>query len=188
MTEADSPLTNPWTTHTSEIRYDNPWLQVTHRTVTTPTGTAGIYGHVHYKNLGVGIIPIDGDDHTWLVGQYRYAVDQYTWEIPEGGCPVGTDPADTARRELQEECGLLAASVELLVECSLSNSVTDEVGLVYIGHDLTSVPTAPDDTEDLALKRLPVTEAIDMAYRGEITDSLSLIGLLRLGLDRQKSR
>lgn len=178
---------NPWVTHTTEVRYDNPWVRVTHRTVTTPTGTAGIYGHVHYKNLGVGIIPIDDQDHTWLVGQYRYAVDEYTWEIPEGGCPVGTDPAETARRELQEECGLLAAKVDLLVECQLSNSVTDELGLVYVGTDLTAVDAAPDDTEDLTLRRLPVAQAISMALRGEITDSLSLLGLLRLGLRRQSA-
>ena len=172
--------TNPWRTASTETVYDNPWIRVSHRHVTTPTGTAGLYGHVHYKSIGVGIIPIDAEDHTWLVGQFRYAHDEYTWEIPEGGCPLGTDPIDTARRELREECGLLAHRIEPLIECSLSNSTTDERGAIFVATDLESTRHDHDETERIELWRLPVYDAIDLAESGTITDSLSLIGLLRL--------
>jgi 8-oxo-dGTP pyrophosphatase MutT (NUDIX family) len=175
---------NPWVTHTSDIVYDNAWIEVTHRAVTTPTGTDGIYGVVHFKNLAIAVVPIDDHDHTWLVGQYRYAIDQYSWEIPEGGGQLDEDPADAARRELREECGLDAAHLDLLFSCELSNSVSDERARIYIATGLTAVPADPDDTEVLELRRLPVDEAIAMAMSGEITDALSLMALLRLSVDR----
>ena len=175
---------NPWTTHTTDVVYDNPWINVTHRTVTTPTGTDGIYGLVHMKNIGIAVVPIDDHDHTWLVGQYRYTTDHYTWEVPEGGGPLNEDPADAARRELREECGLEAANLDLLMTSELSNSVTNERGIVYVATGLTSVPTSPDDTEVLQLRRLPVDDAIAMAMSGEITDSLSQLALYRLAIDR----
>jgi len=176
---------NPWQTLTSRQVYDNAWLTVNHHEVVTPRGTNGIYGVVHFKNRGIGIIPIDDEDHTWLVGQFRYAIDRYSWEIPEGGGPLEEhDPIETAYRELKEECGLDAAQIELLLEFDLSNSVTDEVGAVYVARDLTPCQTSPDDTEVLALRRLPVDEAIRMATHGEITDAISLMGLMKLALQR----
>jgi len=171
---------NPWTTKSNDVVYDNPWIQVSHRDVTTPTGTPGIYGVVSFKNLAIGVIPIDDDDHTWLVGQYRYAIDRYSWEIPEGGGPHGEDPVDAARRELQEECGLHAEHFEPILRAALSNSVTDEHAVVYIATGLTETEASPDETELLAVRRLPVDDAIAMALSGEIDDSLSLLGLLRL--------
>lgn len=171
---------NPWKTTSTRQVYDNPWIEVSHREVITPTGTDGIYGHVRFKNLAVGVIPIDDHDHTWLVGQYRYAIDRYTWEIPEGGCPIGTNPADTARRELIEECGLDCGNVELLAECDLSNSVTDEMAFIYTATDLSPTATDPDDTEEIEIMRLPIDEAIAHVLDGSITDALSMIGLLRL--------
>lgn len=183
MTKPDE--NNPWITHTNEVVYDNAWINVSHRDVTTPTGADGIYGLVHFKNVGIGVIPIDDQDHTWLVGQYRYAIDRYSWEIPEGGGPHNEDPIVAAKRELREECGLLAEHLEPIVHAALSNSVSDEHGLVYVATGLTPTETDPDDTEVLALRRLPVDEAIDMALRGEIDDSLSLLGLLRLAVARR---
>ncbi len=175
---------NPWVTHSSDVVYDNAWIEITHRTVTTPSGTDGIYGVVHFKNLAIAVVPIDDHDHTWLVGQYRYAVDQYSWEVPEGGGQLDEDPADAARRELREECGLDATQLDLLFSCELSNSVSDERANIYIATGLTPAPTNPDDTEVLKLRRLPVDEAIAMALSGEITDALSLMALLRLAIDR----
>lgn len=176
--------TNPWITRNSAPVYDNAWIEVSHRDVTTPTGTPGIYGLVHFKHLAVGVIPIDTDDHTWLVGQFRYAVDEYSWEIPAGGGPVDGDPAVTAHRELREECGLDAATIEPLVTCRLSNSVTDETGHLFVARDLTPCDTDPDDTEVLSLWRLPVDDAIAMVLDGGINDSLSIMGLLRLAAAR----
>ncbi len=177
---------SPWTTHTSDVVYDNAWIQVTHREVTTPTGTPGIYGLVHFKNRALAVVPIDDADHTWLVGQYRYGTDHYSWEVPEGGGPLGEDPLDAARRELLEECGLHAERLELILKTELSNSVTDEQAHVYVATGLTAGRAEPDDTELLAVRRLPVDDAIRMALTGEITDSLSLIALFRLALLRSR--
>lgn len=175
---------NPWITHSIDTVYDNPWITVTHREVTTPTGTPGIYGHVHFKTRALAIVPIDEHDHTWLVGQYRYAADQYSWEIPEGGGALDEPPTDAARRELREECGLHADTLELIGTCELSNSVTDERAMIYVATDLRPVDHDPDETELLALQRVPVDEAIRMVLAGEITDALSQIALLLLARQR----
>ncbi|MEO0415588.1 MAG: NUDIX hydrolase [Verrucomicrobiota bacterium] len=176
---------NPWTTHSTQTVYDNPWIRVAESKITNPSGNPGIYGLVHFKNRAVGIIPIDDEDHTYLVGQYRYATDSYEWEIPEGGCPEGETPEQTAARELREETGLVAKRIEpLITEFSLSNSVSDEKGFVFLGYDLTQESPIPEDTEDLKLHRLPVDEAIEMAMKGEISDSMSVAGLLKLALLR----
>ena len=180
-------MENPWVTKSSVEIYDNPWINVTHREVIAPTGNDGIYGLVHFKNLAIGVIPIDDEDHTWLVGQYRYTLEKYSWEIPAGGGRRSDEPAETAHRELREECGLDAARIDLLLRCAISNSVTDEVGAVFVATELTPVPVAPDETEVLTLKRLPVDEAIAMACDGRIDDSLSLMGLLRLAVQRTGS-
>jgi len=130
-------MKNPWQTLSVEQVYDNPWIEVTHRKVRTPAQTDGIYGKVHFKNIAIGIVPRDADYNTWLVGQYRYTLDQYTWEIPEGGCPLGTSPLATAKRELQEETGLQAKKWTKLLELHTSNSVTDETGVAYVAQKLT---------------------------------------------------
>ena len=184
MTKPEPDLSNPWKTLTNDVVYESPWITVSHREVTTPTGTPGIYGHVSYKNLALGIIPIDDEDHTWFVGQYRYAIDRYSWEIPAGGGPHGEDPVDAARRELQEEVGLFANDMQPILRSALSNSVGDELAIIYLATDLTHTVTAPEETEVLTLWRLPVDEAIGMALNGDIDDSLSLLGLLRLAAMR----
>ncbi|WP_116124702.1 NUDIX domain-containing protein [Lewinella sp. IMCC34183] len=176
--------TNPWTRKSTDVRYDNPWIRVEHHEVINPAGNDGIYGLVRYKNHAVGVVPIDETDHTWLVGQYRYALDAYSWEIPEGGCPVGTDPLETARRELREETGLVATEWTRLFEFHLSNSVTDEWGVVYTARNLRQEAPEPEDTEDLRLRRVPLREAIAMTRDGRITDALSIMALQRVALDR----
>lgn len=176
---------NPWTTHSTEVPYENQWIRVEHSSVTTPGGSTGIYGVVRFKNRAVGVVPIDEDDHTWLVGQFRYALNQYSWEIPAGGCPEGESLEGTARRELLEETGLVADHLDpVLSNVHLTNSVTDETAWSFIARDLTAQAPQPEDTEELATWRLPVDEAIEMVLSGEITDAFTIMTLLRLHAQR----
>lgn len=182
MEEGDE--SNPWTTLNERVAYENPWIKVEHHDVLNPAGGDGIYGKVHFKNLAIGVIPIDENDHTWLVGQFRYPLGYYSWEIPEGGGPLGIDPLDSAKRELLEECGLVASQWSLLIEMDLSNSVSDEKSLIYVAEGLEQREAEPEDTEQLKIKYLPVDEAIEMVHSGIIRDSMSVAGLLRLQLKR----
>ncbi|MCO6477878.1 MAG: NUDIX hydrolase [Phaeodactylibacter sp.] len=175
-------MKNPWKTLSNDTVYDNPWIQVTHRQVITPTGTDGIYGLVHFKNLAIGIVPLDEDRNTWLVGQYRYTLGQYSWEIPEGGCPIGAEiPLESAKRELLEETGIRAEKWTKVLDLHTSNSVTDEAGMAFLAQGLSFGQAAPEHTEDLQVRKLPFREALEMVFRGEITDALSMVGLMRVG-------
>lgn len=171
---------NPWVTLEIQEVYRNPWIRITHREVLNPRGNPGIYGLVHFQHIAVGVIPVDEAGNTWLVGQYRYALDRYSWEIPEGGCPLHTDPLETAKRELREETGLRAASWEKILECDVSNSVTDETGVIFLARELTEGLWEPEETEELRIRKLPLQEAVEMVLRGEIRDSLSIMGLLKV--------
>jgi 8-oxo-dGTP pyrophosphatase MutT (NUDIX family) len=175
---------NPWITHSTRIVYENPWIRVTESEVTNPSGGRGIYGVVHYHNRAIGVLPIDEEGQTWLVGQYRYTLDTYEWEIPEGGCPAGETPLEAAKRELREETGLVATDYRLLLDdLALSNSVSDERATIFVATGLTQAAADPEETEDLRVRRLPLSEAIDMVRRGEITDSISVIALLALAAE-----
>lgn len=175
---------NPWRTNRRRVAYENPWIRVEHHEVINPAGGEGIYGLVRYQNHAVGVVPIDVDGNTFLVGQYRYALDRYSWEIPEGGCPIGTDPLETAKRELREETGLEAARWDRLMEFHLSNSVSDEWGVAYLAEELIQKTALPEETEELRLRKLPLSEAIAMTLDGRITDALSIMALQRLALMR----
>lgn len=173
--------TNPWVTHQSRELYENPWIKLTEHDVTNPRGGQSLYGKVHFKNRALGIIPLDREQNTWLVGQYRYTLDAYSWEIPMGGGAMQEEKLEAAKRELKEETGLMASKWKELCTIHTSNSVTDEVGFVYLAEELTQGETAFDETEDLQIRKLSLAEAIAMCDRGEITDSLSVAGLYRLG-------
>lgn len=173
-------MKNPWKTNRRRVVYDNPWIKVSHNDVINPSGNPGIYGVVHFKNEAIGVIPLDDEYNTWLVGQYRYPLNRYSWEIPEGGGPKGTKPLDSAKRELLEETGLTAQHWQVLINIDLSNSICDEQGTIFLARDLKEGPPQPEETEDLQIRKLPVQEAIAMVFRGEITDAMSVIGLLYL--------
>jgi len=170
---------NPWQKLNTRRIYDNPWIRVEEDQVINPSGGRGIYGKVHFKNKAIGIIPIDEHQNTWLVGQYRYSLDEYSWEIPMGGGPLGQDVLASAQRELKEETGLTAERWTKILRIHTSNSVTDEEGFVFLAQELMQGETEFEETEDLAIKKLPFTEALEMAMNGEITDSLSLAGILK---------
>lgn len=173
---------NPWTTLSSRVVYSNRWIELTEHEVINPSGGKGIYGKVHFKNKAIGIVPIDENGYTWLVGQFRYTLNAYSWEIPEGGGPLNEPPLAAAQRELEEETGLRAAKWTELMRIHTSNSVTDEEGIIYLAEELSEGLNKPEETEgDLVVKKLPLTDAIGMVMRGEITDSMSVAALLKIG-------
>lgn len=172
-------MDNPWKTLESQLKYDNNWISVTEHQVINAGGNKGIYGTVHFKNLAIGIIPLDENNNTWLVGQYRYPLNQYSWEICEGGGKLDIPPLDAAKRELLEETGITAKQWNPLLEMHLSNSVSDELGIIYIAKDLTFSAPQPDEDEVLQLKKVSFDEAFNMVMKGEITDSLSVAGILK---------
>ena len=178
----------PWSIVASREEYDNRWIRVTHHDVVTPAGTPGIYGTVHFKNKAIGIVPVDAERHTFLVGQHRFPLDDYSWEIPEGGGPLDVDFLESAKRELQEETGLSAARWHKLVECDLSNSVTDEKAIAFLACGLTAGQAAPEPTEELIMRRVPLAEAFRMVEAGEIRDALSVVALQAVELLVLKGR
>lgn len=171
---------NPWTVIDSRQVYENKWIGVTEYDVTNPGGGKGIYGKVHFKNLAIGVIPIDDEGNTWLVGQYRFPIDQYSWEIPEGGGDPSTAPQESAARELEEETGLRAGRWDEILKMHLSNSVSDEIACIFLARDLSQHTARPEETEALVIRKLPFEEAFQMVMRGEITDSMSVAGILKL--------
>lgn len=170
---------NPWQVLTTEVKYQNPWISVREDQVINPAGGRGIYGVVTMKNKAIGIIPVDSEGNTWLVGQYRYALNEYSWEIPMGGGPVELDVLESAQRELREETGFTAKQWTTIARLHTSNSVTDEEGFVFLAEELTPGEVAPEETEDLRLWKLPLTEAVQMALDSRITDAISVAGLLK---------
>ena len=159
--------TNPWTKLSSEVKYENPWIKIIEDKVLNPVGKDGIYGVVHFKTRAIAIIPLDEDNNTWIVGQYRYPLNSYEWEVIEGGCPEGTPPIDTAKRELIEEAGIVAEKFEMILEMQLSNSTTDEISYTYIARQLRHIEAQPEEDEQLCIKKLPFSEVYEMAMRGD---------------------
>jgi 8-oxo-dGTP pyrophosphatase MutT (NUDIX family) len=170
---------NPWKTLNNTKIYENPWIVLEEHAVLNPSGNPGIYGKVHFKNMALAIIPIDEEGNTWIIGQYRYPLDVYSWEIPMGGGPLELDQLESAKRELKEETGLKAEKWTEIMKIHTSNSVTDEVGYVYLAEGLTQGETEFEETEILQVKKLPFSEVLEMVMSGEITDSLSIAGLLK---------
>jgi 8-oxo-dGTP pyrophosphatase MutT (NUDIX family) len=171
---------NPWKTLSIRDIYDNRWIGVAEHQVTNPSGNPGIYGKVSFKNIACGIIPLDDEGNTWIIGQYRYTLDEYSWEIPMGGVALQTDLLAGAQRELQEETGLSASRWKQILKVHISNSITDEVGVVYVAESLEYGKTEFDETEKLEVRKLAFTKLLQMTLNGEITDVLSVAGILKL--------
>ena len=176
-----SEIKNPWKTMASKQIYENNWIKLVEDQVINPNGNKGIYGKVSFKNKAIGILPLDEKGFTWLVGQYRYTLNEYSWEIPMGGGPLTIDPLISAKRELLEETGLIANKWTRILRIHTSNSVTDEEGFVYLAEDLSQSTPQFDDTEEIAIKKIPFKKAYAMVLENKITDSISIAGILKLG-------
>ena len=175
-------MKNPWTIRGEKPVYDNKWISVTEYDVLNPNGGKGIYGKVHFKNLAIGVLPLDEEGYTWLVGQYRFPLEAYSWEIPEGGGDPALPPIESARRELKEETGLVASEWSLIQEMHLSNSVSDERAFIFMARGLRQEEAMPEETEQLVVRRVSFDEVFEMVERGEITDSMSVAGILKVKL------
>lgn len=173
---------NPWKKIAEKQVYDSPWITVHHHDVLNPSGNPGTYSVVHFKKLAIGILPLDEHNNTWLVGQYRYPLHTYTWEIPEGGGNRDETPLVSAQRELLEECGIIAENWQCIQELQLSNSATDEVAYLFVATNLTFTQSQPEETEQLEIKKVPFNEAYQMVLDGAITDSLSVAAILKARL------
>ncbi len=173
-----------WQTLTTDTVYDNPWIRVEDHKVVNPSGRTSQYGKVCFKNRAIAILAVDTEVNLYLVGQYRYALDEYSWELPMGGAPLAEGPLIAAQRELREETGLTAGQWLQLMRLHTSNSVTDESGFVYLARDLTEGTPEFEDTEDLTIRTLPLGDALIWVHSGKITDAMSVAGILRLAADK----
>ncbi|TAE18704.1 MAG: NUDIX hydrolase [Bacteroidetes bacterium] len=173
-------IENPWKILDSRFIYENAWIRVREDAVLNPAGKDGIYTTVHFKNKALGIVPVDNEGYTWLVGQYRYPLHEYSWEIPMGGGKIGIDILESAKRELLEETGITAQTWSMVARVHTSNSVTDEEGFVYLAQNLAFGESEPEETEVLKVRKVLLSEAVEMCMRNEITDSISVIGLMKV--------
>jgi 8-oxo-dGTP pyrophosphatase MutT (NUDIX family) len=169
-----------WKKLGSRTVYENDWMEVLEDRVTNPGGGENQYGYVHFKNRAIAIVALDDTGNTWLVGQDRYTLGEYSWELPMGGAPLDEAPLAAAKRELKEETGLSADRWSEIMRLHTSNSITDEIGIVYVAEGLTEGETAFEETEDLQIRKLPLYEAVQLVNDGEITDAISVAAILRV--------
>jgi len=169
----------PWQRRTVRLVYDNPWIRVEEFDAVAPTGKPALYGLIGMKNMAIGVLPLHADGTITLVGQHRFPLQAYSWEVPEGGGPLDTDPLISAKSELAEEAGLAAAHWQQVLAFDVSNSVTDEKGFGYLAWDLSPVDLAPDDTEEISLARVPFKQALRLAMSGHMRDLITQTLLLR---------
>ncbi len=171
---------NTWQTLSSELVYESAWIAVNKHQTINPAGKPAVYSVVNFKNLAIGILPLSDDGYTWLVGQWRYPLNAYSWEIPEGGGPLGEAPMETAIRELKEETGIVAQTFEEVMQMHLSNSATDEHAFVFLATGLTFEEAEPEESEDLKIKKVHINDAFEMVMNGEITDGISVAAIFKV--------
>ncbi len=177
----------PWRRRSRRVAYENAWITVWHDEVIRPDGAPGVYGVVHFANLAAGVLVLDEFDRVLLVGQHRYTLDGYSWEIPEGGVPAGETALEGVQRELREETGVEATDWRELARAHLSNSVSDELAVVFVATGLRQGDATPDGTEVLERRWLPFDDVVEMTLDGRITDALTVIAIERLALQRARA-
>lgn len=186
--ETDLSEQNPWQTKSRKTVYETPWIKVVECDCINPNNKSASYGVVEFKNIALGVLAIDDQEQIYLIGQWRYPLERYSWEIPEGGGRPGFDPVEEAKRELKEEAGLEAKIWQKYFEMDLSNSTTNEVAIVYLAQDLIQVNPEPEETEILKVKKIALKDAYELVNTGQIRDAISVAAIQRLYIDRVKSR
>ncbi len=172
----------PWTTLRERIAYETPWIRVDHHEVLDPNGNESVYGVIHFARWAVGILPLDNEMNTWIVGQHRYPLDAYSWEMPEGGGDKDVPPLESAKRELREETGIEAERWTEILQMDLSNSASDEQAIIYVARGLTFHEPEPDSDEELAQRKLPFEELYQMVMRGDVRDAMTVAAVLKVKL------
>ncbi len=176
----------PWQRLSSTVVYDNPWMRVEEHQVINPSGRQSLYGKVCFKNRAVAVLAIDEADNLCLVGQHRYTLDEYAWELPMGGAPEDEDVLFAAKRELKEETGISASTWKEVMRVHTSNCITDEVGFVFLAQGLSQGERNLEPTEDLTVRKLPLDTAVSWVLEGQITDAISAAAILRLCVERER--
>ena len=169
----------PWRSDGETVIFDNPWMRLTRHPATAPTGLDADYVVMRPRNLSVGVLPVHDDGTVTLVGQQRFALMNWSWEMPEGGAPFDEDPLAGARRELAEEAGLEAAHWREALKTEMSNSITDERAMAWIAWGLGPVPVAPDPTEVIHIARVPFGDLLREIGRGSVRDMFTVATTLR---------
>ena len=178
-------MINPWKKISSRQVYRNQWISLREDQVINPSGNPGIYSVIETR-IATGVVAIDSENNVVLVGQYRYPTDMYSWEIPEGGGEDGESPLDTAKRELLEETGVLAAEWQPLGgEIHLSNCYSSERAFLFLATGLTFGAQSTEETEKIAVKMVHLDEVLKLVDSGDIKDGLSIIALLRAARARR---
>ena len=179
---------SPWKTKSSREVYKNPWIRVREDDVIRPDGGPGLYGVIEIRP-SIGVVAVDSEDRVVLVGQWRYSVDRYSWEVPRGGSHPGeTDMLVVAQRELAEETGVLAQTWQALGPVDVCNGVANDVQSLFLATELSPTNRNLDPEEDIIVDWKPFEEAVQMAIDGRITEVCSVAALLRVQYLRTKGK
>ena len=182
-----NPRDNPWRRRSRKLVYENAWIEVLHDEVTRPDGEAGIYGVVHFRHLAVGVVPLDAEtDRVLLVGQFRYVLDRYSWEIPEGGAGLDEEPLEAGapgaswpkRRATPAAPGASCAG-----PTSPTRSATRARSSLRPRTWWQARPRRRA-ASSLETRWVAFDEALAMIARGEITDAMTILALQQLALER----
>lgn len=168
-----------WRDAGSSVMFENPWMRLTRHEATAPTGLQADYVVMRPQNMSVGVLPIHEDGTITLVGQQRFALMNWSWEMPEGGAPFNEDPLEGAKRELAEEAGLEAVVWHPALKVEMTNSITDERAMAWLAWGLTPVPIAPDPTEIIRVARVPFGDLLRNVGNGAVRDMFTVATVLR---------